>query len=508
MKNRLLLLLVHLVVFTLFSCSSDQKAPLRQQFSSNRIRALNKYLNEISRAYSIPGLSVGVIHQDSVFNKSLGIADNEKHLIDSLLPFSAGSISEPMVATAILKLLDSGLIKLDDPVQQYLPYFKTAGKTNKKITIRHLLSHTSGIQHYPLLWDTPDTSAKALETTTRSISSQQLKFPFPGTRVVRSPYNYDILADLIGKVTKKPFEDYIDQQVFQKMGMKSSSFSRPAITVQPFSVNNWLTLTSRPDSIYPYNRENSGSNGLHTTAADLSIWMEMLLNKGKTRQGVFVNRAAFDDFFAAKYMTGKLSGITFGWEFQKEDDQESFTKTSSITHFQNQILLIPGQKIGITFLSNSAAQPISAEIIRNITNWLQGGNLPVVKIPVGLVMGKKLQETGSIDSAIHLYQSLRMAKNTKYELNSTALNSFGGILFKHVNNQTAALKLYEFAATVFPSSAEPYLHIADIYIKSRAYANAIIVLKKSRPLMNRAQMDYAFGMEQYIKERTTDQDPG
>lgn len=508
MKNRISFLLLHVFVLTLFSCNNEQKTPIKHQFSSSRIKALNKYLNEVRMAYAIPGLSVGIIHQDSVFNRTIGIADEQQHQLDSLLPFSAGSISEPLVATAIMKLLDSGLIKLDDPVQQYLPYFKTADKINKKITIRHLLSHTSGIQHYPLLWDTPDTSVKALETTTRSISSQQLKFPFPGTRVVRSPYNYDILADLIGKVTRKPFEDYIDQYVFKKLGMKSSGFLKPAFTVQPFSRNNWLTFTSKPDRVYPYNRENSGSNGLHTTSADLSIWMEMLLNKGKTERGAFVNSATFADFFSARYMTGKLSGITLGWELSKEDGQEIFTKTSNITNFQNQIVLIPEQEIGITFLSNSSAQPISAELIRNITNWLKGGRLPVVKIPVSLVMGKKFQESGSIDSAIHVYQTLKKTKNIQYDLSITALNSFGNILFKHVGNPSAALKLYEFSASVFPSSAEPYLNMADLYIKSKAYANAIIAIQKSKPLMNQTQMDAAFGMEQYIKERTIDQDPG
>lgn len=508
MKNRISFLFLHLLILTLFSCNRAQQAPSKQPFSSNRIKELNKYLNQVSQAYSIPDLAVGIIHQDSVFNRTIGIAADKKQQIDSLMPFSAGSISEPLVATAILKLLDSGLIKLDDPVQQYLPYFKTADKINKKITIRHLLSHTSGIQHYPLLWDTPDTSVKALETTTRSIASQQLKFPFPGTRVVRSPYNYDILADLIGKVTSKPFENYIDEQVFKKLGMKSSSFLKPALTIQPFSITNWLTFISKPDSIYPYNRENSGSNGLHTTSADLSVWMEMLLNKGKTRQGVFVRRATFDDFFSVRYMTGKQSGITLGWELHKEDGQESLTKTSNITNFQNQILLMPEQEIGIAFLSNISARPISAEIIRDITNWLKGGHLPVVKIPVSLVMGKKFQETGSIDSALRLYQLLSKTKNTKYELNITALNSFGDILFKHLGNQPAALKLYGFSASIFPKSAEPYLNMADLYIKSKAYANAMIAIEKSRPLLNQNQMGYAFGMEQYIKERTTDQDPG
>jgi CubicO group peptidase (beta-lactamase class C family) len=508
MKNRIVIIFFNLLLLSLFSCKREQEKILIHQFSGNRIKELNNYLTQIKQAYAIPGLSVGIIHSDSVFNTTLGIADKDHHCLDSLIPFSAGSISEPVLATAVLKMLDSGLIKLDDPIQKYLPYFKTGDKFNKKITIRNLLSHTSGIQHYPILWNTPDTSLKALENTTRSISSQQLKFPVPGTRVVRSPYNYDILADLISKVTKKPFEEYLKQQVFKKLGMKSSGFSKPPLSVQPFSINNWLTFTSKTDSLYPYNRENGGSNGLHTTAADLSGWMEMLLNKGKTSTGIFVKKAVFEDFFSIRYMTGQDQGITLGWELIKDGDHELLSKKSEITSFQNHIILIPEQEIGITFLSNISAQQVSSEIIKNITDWLNGASLPVVKVPVSLAMGNKLQETGNIDSAINLYRLLKKTKNQRYDMSITALNSFGGTLFNHMNDQESALKLYDLCIQEFPKSAVPYLNIADIYIKKRSYANAIIAIEKSRPLMSKVQLDYAFGMEQYIKERTTDQDPG
>ena len=508
MKNRIVIIFFNLLLICLFSCKSGQEKVLTHQFSRNRIKELNNYLTQVKQAYSIPGLSVGLVHKDSVFNTTLGIADKDHHPIDALIPFSAGSISEPMLATAVLKMLDSGLIKLDDPVQKYLPYFKTGDKPNKKITIRHLLSHTSGIQHYPVLWDTPDTSAKALENTTRSIASQQLKFQVPGTRVVRSPYNFDILADLITKVTRKPFEEYIDQQVFKKLGMKSSSFSKPLLSVQPFSINNWLTFTSKPDSLYPYNRENGGSNGLHTTAADLSKWMEMLLNKGKTTTGIFVKKAVFDEFFTIRHMTGQSQGITLGWELIKDGGNEFLFKKSEISSFQNQVVLLPEQEIGIIFLSNISAQQVSSEIIKNITNWLNGGSLPIVKFPVSLAMGNKFQETGNIDSAINLYRLLKKTKDQRYDRSITALNSFGNTLFNHMGDQESALKLYHLCIQEFPKSAVPYLNIADIYIKGRSYANAIIVLEKSRPLMNKVQLDYAIGMEQYIRERTTDQDPG
>ncbi|KIO77535.1 hypothetical protein TH53_08845 [Pedobacter lusitanus] len=508
MKKSIAILFFASCLSIFFSCQKRKGKVLTHPFSKNRITELNNYLTQLSQAFSIPGLSVGIVHKDSVFYTAFGIADQNHHPIDSLSAFSAGSLSEPVLATVVLKMLDSGLINLDDPVHKYLPYFKTADKANKKITIRHLLSHTSGIQHYPVLWDKPDNSAAALETTTRSISSQELKFPVPGSRVVRSPYNYDILADLITKVTRKPFEEYADEQVFKKLGMKSSGFAKPSGPVQPFKINNWLTWSSKTDSIYPYNRENGGSTGLHTTSADLSRWMEMLLNNGKTTIGVFVKQAIFDDFFSARYMTGKTSGITFGWELLKDGDIDFLFKKNDLTSFQNQLILIPEKEIGITFLSNISGQQISPGAIKDITAWLNGAALPVVKTPVSRTMGNKLQQTGNIDSALNLYRILKKTKNQHYDLSITALSAFGNVLLNHMHDQESALKLYTLCAEEFPESAAPYLNIAAIYIKSRSYTNAVMILKKSKPLMNKFQLDYASGMEQYIKERTTDQDPG
>ncbi|QNK61041.1 beta-lactamase family protein [Pedobacter sp. PAMC26386] len=508
MKCRTFILLINMLLLSLCGCKKQKEEISIHQFSSSRIKELNEYLRAIKQAYSIPGLSVGIVHKDSVYNSTLGIADNEHHLIDSLLPFSAGSISEPVMATAILKLVDSGLIKLDDPVQKYLPYFKMADKINKKVTIRHLLSHTSGIQHYPVLWDTPNNSDAALELTTRSISSQQPKFPIPGSRVVRSPYNYDILADLVSKVSGKPFEQYMDQQVFKKLGMKSSSFARPVLSVQPFSINNWLSYTSKTDSLYPYNRENGGSNGLHTSASDLSKWMEMLLNRGLTAQGRYVSKVTFDDFFSFKYMTSKTAGITLGWELMTDGNHELFVKKSDITNFQNQVMLIPEEGIGITFLSNISAQQISSEIVRNMMNWLNGGKLPKIKTPVGLALGQKFQETGNIDSVINLYQSLKRTRNFHYDLSLNALNFFGNTLFRHVGDQESALKIYNLCITEYPRSAEAYLSLANFYIKSRSYSNARLSLEKSRPFLNKFQQERVLDMEQYIKEKTIDTDPG
>lgn len=507
LKVKLLLAAIIFLAAYCWSCGSWGHARAKRDFSAGRIKELDTYLDEIKRALPVPGISIVVISNDSVYSKSSGIANARKDPLHADLPFSAGSISEPMLATAVMKLSASGKIKLDDPVAQYLPYFKLSGKVNKSVTIRHLLSHTSGIQHYNLMWDMPDNTAGALEATTRSIAEQQPKFPVAGSRVSRSPYNYDILADLISKVTGKPFEEYVDREVFKPLGMHASSFSKPAVSVMPFSITNWLSYTTRQDSLYPYNRENGGSNGLHSSAGDMASWMYMLLNKGKTTGKPFVANAGFETFFSPQYRTGEASSVGFGWDINGKEDEEIYTKISKITSFSSGVTLIPGQKAGIAVFSNIGDFD-TAEITRNIILWLKGGRLPHPKVSVAMVMGKKLGETRNLDSAFKAYTLLKQSHSTAYDLSAAALNSFGISLIRHFKDKEKAIAIFKFCTVQYPRSAAGYLNLAETYMLNRDVFNARLAMERSRPFQTASDRSHADDIERYIVQITTDPDPG
>jgi CubicO group peptidase (beta-lactamase class C family) len=129
------------------------------------------------------------------------------------------------------------------------------------------------------MWDLPNNMPGALEVTTRSIANQQ--------------------------------------DVFQPLAMRSSSFDQPKESVMPFSVNNWLDYTTVQDTLYPYNRENGGSNGLHSSAADIASWMYMLLSEVKTAKTTFVTQDVFKNFFSPQYRTGRQASIGFGWDIRR-----------------------------------------------------------------------------------------------------------------------------------------------------------------------------------------------
>jgi len=184
----LLLSVQLLLVVITFLKYKHQKESLKDiPFSKERQLNAEQFIKQLQKQLPVPGISLAMVNGDSVFCTAAGIKNENQEPLTSTTPIFTGSISEPLLATAILKLSEEGKIDIDAPVVKYLSYFKMGGSNYKNVTVRHLLTHTSGINKYEMIWDLPNFKPNAPEVTTRSIASQVPKFPTPGTRVSRSP---------------------------------------------------------------------------------------------------------------------------------------------------------------------------------------------------------------------------------------------------------------------------------------------------------------------------------
>jgi len=464
-----------------YSCTPQEHPKAPVPFSSARTQQLESFVSEFKKAFPIPGIAVTMVSHDSVYSTASGISNNQNLPFTVNTPFLAGSVSEPMLATAVLKLVQDGKIDLDEPVLTYLPYFKMGGSSYQKITVRHLLTHTSGIQHYNIMWDAPNSSPNAPEVTTRSIAGQMPDFATPGSRVKRSPYNYDILADVISKVTKRPFEEYLKKEVFNGLKMPHSSFNKPAKTAMPFVVNSWLSYKLRQDTLYPYNRENGGSSGFHTTAKDMGIWMFNALNKGAGSPG-FVTNGVYDELLSTQFKTGKTSAVGFGWEITEQEGQKIYIKGSGYGGFSNQVVLIPAKGIGVAVNSNISGDLNPANLSRMIALWLNGKPLKQPKIPVCIVMSRELARTGNIADAFKLYERLRQHDDGRYDVSAAALSQFGTNLLHRVNDKPKALQALQFCVAQYPSSAYAYLTLAEGYVFAKDARSTRIAINHAKAL--------------------------
>jgi CubicO group peptidase (beta-lactamase class C family) len=466
--------------------SCTQKLPVRttRAFSAQRIDKLNAFLDTYQKNFGTPGIAVSIVSKDSVYQTALGQADGQGAPFTISTNFLAGSISEPMLAMAALKLADEGRIDLDEPVVNYLPYFKMGGKSYTKITVRHLLTHTSGIPHYNMMWDMPNNKANAPEVTTRSIATQQPDFAVPGSKVKRSPYNYDILADLISKVTGKPFEAYVSSHIFEPLNMGASSYLRPKATAQPFHTVDWLTYRIQQDTIYPYNRENGGSGGLHTNATDMSRWMYALLENATSlpSKGT-IAPSLLKEATSVQFKTKGNKAVGFGWEIDTNNGKQILTKGSRYGGFADQVILMPDDKIGVMVSSNISDPDLDpTALARLIAAWLNGKPLITPKVPVSMAMNQALARTGSINKAFNVFIEAKNSPATQYDISAAILSQFGMNLLHRVHDKQKALQAFQFCVQQYPRSAYAQMNLAEGYIFAKDAANTRKAIDAARSL--------------------------
>jgi CubicO group peptidase (beta-lactamase class C family) len=229
------------------------------------------------------------------------IANNKKMQPDSM--FWIASQSKPITSAAFMMLVDEGKVKLDDPVEKYLPEFKgqmvVAEQDNEHIvlhkpqhpfTIREALSHRSGLPFKSLV-EEPTLDIYPLEARVRSYAMTNLQYE-PGTDYLYSNAGINTVARIIEVITKMPYEQFLDERLIQPLGMKDTTFwpneeqaARIAKAYKPGKDNMGLDETKIVQLYYPLtdhtHRTPMPGGGLFSTAHDVSRFYRMMLNKGE-----------------------------------------------------------------------------------------------------------------------------------------------------------------------------------------------------------------------------------
>src|SRR5690349_4795039 len=185
-----------------------------------------------------PGAAVLVMKDGQVLlRKGYGMANLELGVpIAPEMVFELGSVTKTFTATAIMMLAERGKLSIQDDLTRYLPDFPTHGK---KITLEHLLSHTSGVPNFTSL---PDWVGKqrldvSVEELIGLFRGKPLDFE-PGERYSYSNSGYALLGAVIEKVSGRTYEEFIEEEIFKPLGMTSSRFGR-ASEVIPGRVNGY-----------------------------------------------------------------------------------------------------------------------------------------------------------------------------------------------------------------------------------------------------------------------------
>ena len=164
----------------------------------------------------VPGLAVGIVEAGRpVYVRGFGVMDarDPARPVTAETLFHMASITKPFVATSVMQLAERGRVDLDAPITRYLPYFQLKDPRYRAITVRLMLTHTSGmpdVEDY--LWDKPEFDDGALERYVRSLRDKSLRWE-PGRKFAYSNMAYEVLGDLVAKVSGMSIEDYVNKNI-------------------------------------------------------------------------------------------------------------------------------------------------------------------------------------------------------------------------------------------------------------------------------------------------------
>jgi len=294
------------------------KAPTEVGMSNSRLAAIERVIERGIKAGGYPGASVVVGRKGAaVFEKGFGRlswsptstpVDAQRTIYD------VASLSKVVgTTTAVMILFDEKKIGLDDPVVNYIPTF--GGGDKDRVTIRQLLTHTSGLPAGRDIWRIAQTplEARALVLGTNLEGR-------PGAQYIYSDLGADVLGLLVEVVAGEPLDKFLARRVFEPLGM-NETFYRPADSLRYRIAPTEVT----PPRGYPLRGEVHDENayalggvaghaGLFSTAADLSVFAQMMLNGGEYNGVQIISKPTVDLFTSRSFGHRAL-----GWDTAEGD---------------------------------------------------------------------------------------------------------------------------------------------------------------------------------------------
>jgi len=307
---------------------------------------------EAAMAAGVPAVQIAVTHRGSViYAEAFGVTDQESATVTT--PRSVlqiGSVTKQFTAAAILRLAERGTLTLDDRIEKYVPEFNPRGAT---ITLRHLLSHTSGVRrdwYLPTPSGLAPPAAVTREQTIATLNSQLFDFP-PGTKWGYSNAGYLLLGYAIESITGRPYADFIRTEFVLPLGLLDTGVCGTSNLPLPGGYGlqgTWKRMQPLDPSVM------LSAGAICTTASDLARWAHLLATGGVMLPDSYAAMTT-----AARLQNGTVvpSSYAFGVAVQNMLGQPAVWHSGAIDGFQSFLLYLPGEDVAVAVVTNAFPAP-------------------------------------------------------------------------------------------------------------------------------------------------------
>ena len=304
------------------------------------------------KQHKIPGLAIAVVDREGVlWSAGFGRTGKGSQAVTPQTLFSIQSMSKTFTATAVMIAVQDGLVDLDTPITKYLPTFTVHSrfeeKPQEKITLRHLLSHTSGLTHEAPVGNNIDSRYGSFEEHVLSIQQTWLRHR------VGEKYSYSNLGiDLAGYILQvrsgQALAEYMKQKIFEPLGMTGSSMDYDVVR----KCSNRAVGHTASVSKMPLEIPMVAAGGVYTTAADLARFVQFHLNRGVVNGRVVLDPHLLDTMCTSSPVS---NGYGLGIAIEKKHDTYYLNHNGGGFGFLTTMTWYPEYGIGCVVLTNSTS---------------------------------------------------------------------------------------------------------------------------------------------------------
>jgi len=311
---------------------------------------VDEFVNSELRTQRIPGVALAVVRDGKII-KAAGYGYANVELSVRTKPdtiFQTGSVGKQFTATAVMMLVEEGKVGLDDRISKYFPDSPAAWKD---ITVRHLLTHTSGIPDY-----TEEKSGGGFnmrsdyteEESVKKIAALPLDFP-PGEKWSYSNSGYLILGVLIHHVTGEFYGDFLQQRIFRPLQMTSTRIISEADIVPNRSAGYRMVNGELKNQEWVSPSLNTTADGaLYTNVLDMAKWDAALYTEK------LLKRSSFEQMWTpVKLNSGKTYTYGFGWAIMEINGHRLIEHSGAWQGFTTNISRFVDDRLTVVVLANS-----------------------------------------------------------------------------------------------------------------------------------------------------------
>lgn len=422
-----------------------------------------------------------------IFKKGYGEANKEWGIPNTPeTKFRLGSITKQFTSMLILQLVDEGKIRIEGKLTDYIPDYPEA--TGDKVTVYHLLTHTSGIPSYTSMPNFNDEFARNPYTPTEFIKvfwNLPLEFE-PGTKFVYNNSGYFLLGVIIEKVTGKPYAQVLQDRIFQPLGMKNSGYdlSAPILAKRAAGYEKrggGYVNAAYLDMSLPY-----AAGALYSTVEDLFLWDQALT------AGRLLSKESMEAYFTPRIPMSSRPGApqyAYGWSVGKQPLGTSQDSVFTIGHgggingFNTLLTRVPGTKSLIVLLNNTGGAPLAA-MTQSILGILYKKPYASAKRFIADVLRETIQRSG-IEAAVRRFSELR-EDTQEYSLAEYRINSLG-YEYLGAGKVKEAIEIFKLNAEAFPQSFNVYDSLGEAYAAAGERELAIKNYERSLELNPKSQ---------------------